>query len=171
MGRAPIAIVLSHLSVLQDAYDSGFNTIWVMEDDIQVVKDPHLLSTRIDQLNFLAGNRWDILFTDPDTKNSKGEYVPCLGYALRPNYTPTNPGRFAERIQMGPNFKKIGARYGAYSMIIKRSGMKKILDFIKNHQIFLPYDMDFYLPEGIVMYSVTEDIVSTLPQALSDNNH
>ena len=170
MGRGPIAIVLSHLSVLQDAYDSGYKTIWVMEDDIQVLRDPNLLSGLIDKLDKLVEKKWDILFTDKDTKNNRGEYVPCLGYAWRPNFAPQNPGRFAEQKIISPDFKKVGARYGAYSMIVRRSGMKKILKFIKKHQIFLPYDMEFYLPNDIKMYAVNEDIISTLPQALSDNN-
>ncbi|MFI5334690.1 MAG: hypothetical protein ACHQT8_05960 [Chlamydiales bacterium] len=32
--------MLSHLSILQDAFDSGYETIWVMEDDIEVVRNP-----------------------------------------------------------------------------------------------------------------------------------
>ena len=54
-------------------------------------------------------------------------------------------------------------------MIVRRSGMKKILDFIKAHKIFLPYDMEFYLPQGIRMYSLKDDVVSTQIKALSDN--
>lgn len=170
MGRGPIGIVLSHLSILQDAYDAGYETIWVMEDDIQIIQDPHLISDRIDQLDALVGKEgWDLFFTDQDTKNQKGEYVSCTSYALRPNFSPANPGRFATRYDISPDFRKIGARYGAYSMIVRRSGMKKILDFIKTHQIFLPYDMEFYLPEDVRLYSVTSDIVSTQPNALSDN--
>jgi len=170
MARGPIGIVLSHLSVLKDAYDSGYNTIWVMEDDIQVMRDPHLISSLIRKLDKAVGKKgWDILFTDRDTKNQKGEYVPCLGYAKRPNYTPKNPGRFAVRKQVGTDFMQVGARYGAYSMIVRRSGMKKILDFINRYHIFLPYDMDFYMPEDIRLFAVIDDVVSTQPQAISDN--
>lgn len=170
MSRGCIGIVLSHLSVLQDAYDSGYKTIWVMEDDIQVIRDPNILSDRIQELDRLVGvNNWDILFTDPDTKNKNGEYVMCLSYAPRPNFTPSSPEKFASRKHINSTFKKIGARYGAYSMIVRRSGMRKILNFIKNYRIFLPYDMEFYLPEGMNIYSLNYDVVSTLPRALSDN--
>lgn len=169
--RGAIGIVLSHLSILQDAYDSGYETIWVMEDDIQVIQDPHLLSSLIDKLDALAGKHgWDVLFTDQDTKNQNGQYVPCRSYALRPNFNPSNPGRFHdEPKQISPDFRKINARYGAYSMILRRSGIKKILDFIKLYKVFLPYDMEFYLPNGIKLFAVTNDVVSTLPNALSDN--
>jgi len=170
MSRGAIGIVLSHLSILQDAYDSGYETIWVMEDDIQVIQNPHRISSLISKLDKEVGtHNWDILFTDQDTKNQQGNYVPCLSFARKPNYNPTNIRRFSTRTNEGKEFRKIGARYGAYSMIVRRSGMKKILNYFKMSQIFLPYDMEFYLPNDIVMYAVTHDIVSTLPHAISDN--
>jgi acetolactate synthase-1/2/3 large subunit len=33
-----IGIALSHLSILQDAYDSGYETVWVMEDDVDIMQ-------------------------------------------------------------------------------------------------------------------------------------
>jgi len=170
MARGTIGIVLSHLSVLKDAYDSGYNTIWVMEDDIQIIKNPRLIPSLIDKLDATVGpNKWDILFTDKDTKDKQGNYVTCLSYAPRPNFSPKKPERFAVRKQVDTNFMKVGARYGAYSMIIRRSGMRKILDFITRYGIFLPYDMDFCMPDDIRLYSLIDDVVSTQPQALSDN--
>lgn len=170
LSRGAIGIVMSHLSILQDAYDSGYNRIWIMEDDIEVKKDPHLLTTLIAELDGLVGKRnWDILFTDPDTKNRDGAYIPCTGYARRPNFEPTHPERFAKRIDINGNFKKVGARYGAYSMIVNRPGIKKLLDFLLRYKVFLPIDMEYYLPNDIQLYSMRYDVVSTLPAALSDN--
>lgn len=169
MSRGAIGIVLSHLSILKDAYDSGYETIWVMEDDVEVIRDPHSLPDIIDRLDALVGrDGWDFLFTDFDTKNNRGEYIPCLGAALRPNYSPSNPNKFYERYSISLEFRKVGARYGAYSVIVRRSGMKKMMDFLKNG-IFLPYDMEYTLPDDIRMYTVKEDVVSTQPNALSDN--
>lgn len=170
LSRGAIGIVLSHLSILQDAYNSGYNTIWVMEDDVQVIRNPHELTSLIKQLDKAVGKKnWDILFTDPDTKRSNGEYIPCTGYARKPNFAPKNIARFATRKIINDHFVKTGARYGAYSMIVRSSGMKKILDFVKSYRIFLPYDLEFYLPNDINLYTMRYDIVSTLPTALSDN--
>jgi len=170
MSRGAVGIALSHLSILQDAYDSGYERIWVMEDDIDIVRDPHSLSDLIDQLDMLVGKgEWDVLFTDPDTKNDRGAYVPCLSFAWRPNYTPPNPEYFSQRKDVSSDFRRVGARFGAYSMIVQRSGMKKILDFIKQYKIFLPYDMDFSLPKDIRLYTLCYDVVSTQPNAPSDN--
>jgi GR25 family glycosyltransferase involved in LPS biosynthesis len=169
MARGTIGIALSHLSVLKDAYDSGYETIWVMEDDIEVLRDPHILSELIQKLDSLVGkDGWDFLFTDMDTKGQNGAYVPCLGAALRPNFNPSDPYRFQYRENIDSEFRTVGARYGAYSVIVRRSGMKTMLDFMKDG-IFLPYDMEYTLPDNIRMFTVLDDVVSTMPQALSDN--
>lgn len=168
--RGTVGISLSHLSVLQDAYDSGYETIWVMEDDIHVQKDPNILSSLIKKLDDTVGHQsWDILFTDPDIKDLKGNYVPCTSHAPRPNFRPSNPGRFAVNMNIGKDFKRIGNRFGAHSMIVRRSGMKKILDFIKTYNLFLPYDMDYTMPNDIKCYSLRYDVVSNFPGAISDN--
>lgn len=170
MSRGAIGIVLSHLSILKDAIDSGYKTIWVMEDDVEVIQNPVMISDLIDKLDAQVGKgKWDILFTDRDTKNREGQHVACLGYAKRPNFDPKFTDRFSFRKDISREFRKIGARYGAYSMIIRRSGMKKIFSFIEEHKLFLPYDMEFYLPEKVRMYTVREDVVSTFIDAQSDN--
>lgn len=169
MTRGAIGIVLSHLSVLQDAYNSGFQTIWVMEDDVRVLSNPCQLSSLIWKLSQLDP-QWDILFTDIDTVNQQGDYVRCRALAMRPNFPIAPLSAFLERFYpVSKEFSRTGMRYGAYSMIVRRSGMEKILQFFKTHSIFLPYDMDFWLIPTLKMYHVNEDIVSTIPNALSDN--
>lgn len=169
MSRGAMGIILSHLSVLQDALDAGYETIWVMEDDIEVFKDPRVLSDLVEKLDKATDKQWDVLFTDQDTRDKTGKHVKATQTAIRPNFIPRHKGIFKLRKNINLYFCKIGARYGAYSMIVRRSGMKKILDFLKKYKIFLPYDMEFYLAPGIRMYSVTKDIVSTLIKAPSDN--
>jgi len=170
LSRGAIGICLSHLSILQDAYDSGYETIWIMEDDIEVIEDPRLISDLIDRLDKVIGkDKWDVFFTDRDTRNANGEYVPCTSAAQRLNYPIDNLKRFAERRKVDKNLRSIGARYGAYSMIVRRSGMRKILNYFKKYNLFLPYDMDFYLPEDVHMFTVIADIVSTQTKAPSDN--
>ena len=172
MSRGAIGIVLSHLSVLQDAYDAGYETIWVMEDDVLAVQDPNRMSELIEHLDRLVGKgNWDVLFTDPDTKANNGRYVSCFSAAKKPNFYPKNPNNYALREEVSSEFKRIGARYGAYSMILRRSGVELILNFIKEHRLFLPYDMEFYLPVGIRMYAPLNDIVVPRLHAGSDNGY
>lgn len=169
LSRGAIGIILSHLSVLQDAYDSGYSTIWVMEDDINVVRNRHELSEIIDTLDHLVGeNGWDVLFTDSDTKGRNGKYVPCLSYTTRLNRNIKYPTNFIST-NISPQLKKIPTRYGAYSMILRRSGIEKLLAFFKKRGIFFPYDIDYAYADNIRLYGVRYDIVATCIDALSDN--
>lgn len=171
LSRGAIGIVLSHLSVLQDAYDSGYETIWVMEDDIQPIRDPRILSELIDKLDEQVGKgNWDILFTDRDMRKSDGSYVTAIGGSWRPDYMfYVSRCNYSVKTDISAEFRKIKARFGATSMIYRRSGIKKLLDYFNTHQIFLPYDMEFYLPCHINFYTVQYDVVSNLLNAPSDN--
>lgn len=169
MSLGPIGIVLSHLSVLKDAFDQNYKTIWVMEDDIEPIKNPRIISELINKLDKIDPN-WDILFTDRDTKNNRGQYVPCRAVAQRPDEKPYDLGFFLSKFcTASKDFSQIGMRYGAYSMVMRRSGVIKILQYYKNHQIFLPYDMEFFLDPTIKIYCVNDDVVSHHPKSLSDN--
>lgn len=169
LSQGAIGIVLSHLSVLQDAYDSGYRTIWVMEDDVEAVSDPRQIPDLIRHLDALIPD-WDLLFTDLDTKDANGKRVPCRSLAARPNFCTEGIDQFLQRFYpVDADFSRIGMRYGAYSMIVRRSAMEKILNYFKSYGIFLPYDMDFWLVPGIKMYTVNRDIVSHAAGSLSDN--
>jgi GR25 family glycosyltransferase involved in LPS biosynthesis len=169
MSRGAIGIVMSHLSILQDAYDAGYETIWVMEDDVQVLKDPRVLPDLIDKLDQLVGkNNWDVLFTDRDIRDAEGHPKACYWGAKRPDIPSSYTNNFAQRTVTG-EFCQIGSRWGAHSMILRRCGIKKLLQYFKAHQIFFPYDMDFIFPPGIKLFTVLEDIVSNDPKAASDN--
>jgi len=166
--RGAIGCVLSHLSVLQDAYDSGYETIWVMEDDIQVVEDPRQLSSLIDLLDAI-NPLWDIFFTDNESKDGYGQRVYCGGVRPRPNFPHQQPlSYYIARWEVHPDIVKLGLRFGSYSMIIRRTGMKKLLDFFKEYKIFFPYDMEYFFPPGIQMYACTRDIVTTTFGGISD---
>lgn len=170
MSRGSIGIVLSHLSVLQDAYDAGFNTIWVMEDDVEVVADPNQIPALISTLDALFPD-WDVFFTDIDTKDKWNRRIPCRAVAARPNFAIENLNFYLKRFfPLNHELQSVGMRYGAYSMIVRRSGMKKILDHFKMYGIFLPYDMDYWLIPDLKLFSTTQDIVSTRVGAPTDNH-
>jgi GR25 family glycosyltransferase involved in LPS biosynthesis len=166
MSRGAIGIALSHISILQDAFDSGYETIWIMEDDIDVIRSPHILSDLIEKLDSLDRS-WDVLFTDVDIHDNYGNYYTTYYAGRRPDYISTN--NFSLKNKISEDFIKVGARSGAHSMILRRSGVKKLLQYFKAHQIFLPYDMEYILPSGIRLYTVAQDVVSNIPRAPSDN--
>jgi len=173
MTPGAIGCTLSHLSVLQDAYDSGYQTIWIMEDDISVERDPKQLSSLIKKLDNLVGKEgWDILYTDIDTSDKalyteendfESDLKGDLWFFWRPDIDLSNRSSFAKRTILSEDFIKIGSRMRTHSMIIRRSGMKKILDFIKEHHIFIPYDHELAIVPGIRLISLRYNLVTHLP--------
>ncbi len=174
MARGPIGIALSHLSVLKDAWDSGYETIWVMEDDIEVMQDPNQISDLIDKLDALVGGKnWDVLFTDIDYRGRDGNHLDAYGAPRRPDMDCSWEARYAPkytaRAEISSEFKEVTARFGAHSMIVRRSGMKKLLEFAYVHKIYLPFDLDNYLAPDIRRYGLTFDVVTEMLNAISDN--
>jgi len=169
-----LGIVLSHLSVLQDAYESGYETIWVLEDDEEIIKNPHILSDLIDQLDQQVGrDNWDVLYTDREARNSLGKPVIARGISERPDIDNKIANRYRPEYcfdkKISNEFRRIGARFGAYSMIIRRSGIIKILQYFKKHQVFLYFDIDNYGCIDLQRFTVLDDIVSNDLNAISDN--
>jgi GR25 family glycosyltransferase involved in LPS biosynthesis len=173
MALGGMGCAMSHISILQDAYDSGYETIWVMEDDIEVLDNPHMLSDLIEELDDVVGaNNWDVLFTDYDYRIGIEEYLPAYGAAKRPDMDCSPEARsrsiYTERPQINSHFRKMPARFGTASMIIRRSGIIKLLEFSKTRNIYLPYDLENYLPVGIRRYGLTFDLVTNMLNSLSD---
>lgn len=166
--RGTIGCWLSHVSILKDAFDAGYETIWVMEDDIMLVQDPRMVSDLVERLDQLVGKgNWDILFTDRDIRSAHNYYVTAHGAAKRPDYGFYN--NFDTRMELNAEFRTIGARFGTHSMLISKSGIAKLWHFFKEHQMFLPIDMDLIYPAGIKLFTVLNDVVTNTPNAPSDN--
>ena len=186
MALGAIGCSLSHLSVLEDAYQSQYETIWVLEDDIDVQKDPHLLSDYIDKLDALLGKEgWDILYTDMDFKdpyfeslspplikvdndfNSTTHLKGDFSFFWRPDIDLSDKSRFTKRTVLSEDFILIGSRSRTHSMVIRRSGIKKILDFEKKHHLFLPYDHEIATVPGIKLINLKTNLI-TYKESVSD---
>lgn len=160
-----IGCMLSHLSVLQDAYDSGFQTIWILEDDIRVAENPHLLSEEIEALD-KADPDWDLLYTDdrthfdPFTPGTVWRPDMELCYDTLYTYSP-----------LGEQFMRIGGRCQMHSVLMRRSGIEKILSFYKARGIFMPYDVEAAFISGIRLYNLRHEIVWGGSAVLSDTDY
>ncbi len=169
LSRGAIGCFMSHLSILQDAYNSGYETIWVIEDDIRVVENPLMLSSLIDKLDALTGGTWDILFTDNEIKAANGEPMPSCGIRPKPGFRVQHLDYYTARYKIDEAFTKIGMRFGSHSMIIRRSGIKKILDYVKTYKIYFPYDVEYYYVPEIQLYQCNRDIITNIAGGISDN--
>lgn len=58
------------------------------------------------------------------------------------------------------NFRRISGWSGTHSMIINRTGMKKILDFFEKRGIFFPYDVELAYIPFLRMYNLKDPITA-----------
>jgi len=155
MKGGAIGCTMSHLSILQDALDSGYQTIWILEDDVKACEDPRQLSDWIDRLDSAVGkDGWDVLYTDCITY-FKGHND--INWIWRPDI-PIDYAKLTKVKDIG-DFLQIGGRGNTHSMIIKRSGIKKILEFYKEHGMFVPYDQELSIVPGILLYNLKRNVV------------
>lgn len=162
-----VGSLLSHLSVIYDAYTSGYKTVWIMEDDVEVLKDPFLLEKLIKALDRRIPN-WEILHTNPDMRNVSLEYA-IEASLNRPDF-PIIPVQKAlrQRKSIDKTFSKAQVRLGTHSYILRRSGMRKILRFYEKYGMFGPYDADLrFIP--LKAFRCNEHIVTDKLTNTSDN--
>jgi GR25 family glycosyltransferase involved in LPS biosynthesis len=151
-----VGCTLSHLSILQNAYEANAKSIWILEDDVTVKADPHSISNYMEKLDALVGNDgWDILYTD-----DLAYFEPFTpGTVWRPDMPSMNFDPLFERKQIGQDFNQIGGRCQTHSMIVRRSGIRKILEFAKQHGIYLPYDVEIAFVPDIRFFNLKHNIV------------
>lgn len=155
---------LSHLSCIQDGYDSNFDTIWVLEDDFTLSDDPHLLAYYIEKLDEAVGkDGWDVLYTDDD------HFFPPVGRKnifVRPDRPSVD--HLYEHRPVGKDFFKIGGRWQLHSVIYRRSGMEKILNYIKKFGLFNTLDVEVNYTPDIRMYNLKCGLIHGRDRTVSD---
>ncbi len=167
MKLGAIGCTLSHLSILQDAYDSGYETIWILEDDFILCDTPHLLTHVIEQLDETVDKEnWDVLYTDSEYYFKNVDEV--QKHLWRPDRPAFDLNSLCSWASVGNDFLKIGGRQKTHSMIIRRSGMKKILDFEMKHGIFLQYDHELGFVPFLKLYALKKKIVTINEDSCSD---
>lgn len=167
--RGMVGCILSHLTVIKDALQSRYELVWICEDDIEVVRNPHVLSQYIQDLDTIVGrDNWDLLFTFRDYRGPGGQYYTPYGANYRPNIETRDQEKFNINRPISQDLRQVGSRFGTQSMIWTRRGMEKALNYYRKYKIFLPYDLDLVLIPDIKIYSVIEDVVTNKLDVPSD---
>lgn len=167
MTLGAVGCALSHLSILQDAYEAGYNTIWVFEDDITVKENPHLITELIMKLDDLTQGQWDLLYTDPTGLDIPSMEIGHLWWMWRPEQILYDTKVFFRRSELTKDFIQVGSHTRTHSIIIRRSGMEKILNHIKDHHLYLPFDHEIAFTPDINLY-VTSTVLVTYNDSVSD---
>ncbi len=155
---------LSHLSCLQDAFDRESETVWILEDDFTLEKDPRVLSEIIYSLDQLIGKeKWDLLYTDDDHHfNRYGD----LTIDPRPDRAPFK--LLVEHTPIGKGFIRIGGRHQLHSVIYRRSGIEKILNYIKSFGLFHTFDVEINFTPNLQKYNFQNAPVHGRERTTSD---
>ncbi len=155
---------LSHLETLSHAFQSGYQVVWILEDDFTIFQDPHVLGDLVERLSKLDPD-WDILYSDDldffDTAFHSG-------VVWRPN-CPSIDGQTFIRKPLGEQFMQISGRSQMRSAIYKRSGMQKILEFL-SHGIFLPYPLELLFVPNLKVYNICANIVCGGPISIESSD-
>lgn len=162
-----LGCLLSHLSILKDAYERGFSIIWVMEDDIEFLANPKELVNSL-YILFNIDPEWDIFYTDTDYRGRNG-YTRSLGLDPRPDQKLYPLKYYLTRDYCHKDIMRIRSRYGTHSMIISKNGIRKILEYYSSRSLWSPIDIDIHYIPGIREYSATKDLVTNIIGAITDN--
>lgn len=159
MSSGEYGCLLSHISVIRDAYYRGYHRIWICEDDIDVIEEINLLPQLLQELNDINPS-WDVFYTDIDTKDADGNHVPSVDGDFRPDKAYQDKSYYNERIAITDDIMKIHQRFGLYSYILSRSGMKKILSYFSHMNLWCPIDIDIHYVPDIQQYSARKDLIT-----------
>ncbi|KPK32154.1 MAG: hypothetical protein AMS24_04880 [Chlamydiae bacterium SM23_39] len=162
LSKGKIGCILSHLSVIEDAYDRNFQNIWILQDDIEILRSPFLIDEYIDRLNELDPE-WDLLFTDLDMRkpgdSSKLLRATCITGGFRGDQEVHKESWYLKRKNISDDFQKIRMRYGFHSVVLSRKGMKKILYYFKHVKLHTCFDIDIHFIPNIREYGLINPII------------
>lgn len=162
-----IGCILSHVSTVQHAFRNGYEVVWICEDDVEICENPHQLSNLIVKLSEIDPE-WDVLYTDSDSKNSTGTIVPSLNSDFRPDFPHMDLNYYIKCDVIDQDMIKKNQRFGAYSYVVSRRGMEKILRHFTVNYLWTAYDIDIHYVSGIRQYCVRRDLVSINWKSPSD---
>lgn len=142
-----------------------------MEDDVEIVEDVLQIAEMIESLNDVDP-LWDIFYTDVDSKGPSGKRIPSVGVDIRPDQVILDLDYYTQKVPITPDIQNTRQRFGMYSYLVSRRGMKKILDYFTHVYLWSPWDVDIHYIPGIRQYSATRDIVSIWYRSgISDTHH
>ena len=163
-----LGCMLSHLSIYHDALQRGLKVVWVLEDDVEILRDPKILTNVIAKLDQLDP-QWDILYTDLDFVKKDGTHTQCLAFPIEKKYPfPHSLDYYTYRENVSKSIQLIRSRYGMASMIVSERGMKKVLNYFTTYDdILWPIDIEIHYIEGIRQYGIIDPVATNANFAFS----
>ena len=144
--------LLSHLAIIKDAHQRALNTILVLEDDVQIIRNIHYIPLFLADLTELDP-LWDICYLD------QGHVSHPILKAPPDRDIPPHLVFHENRKEQVGIFQRVYWRYGTYAMVISQSGIKKIIDYYKTFYVFGPIDNDLHWIPEIRQYEVPFEMI------------
>lgn len=161
--KGKLGCILTHLSALQDSYDRGYQCVWILQDDIEVLGDPRLIDGYIDQLNLLDPD-WGLLFTDLDMRQYENPSRPWkadgISKCARHDQKAMPEAWYHERDDISKDFQTIRSRWGFHSVVVSRRGMEQILNYFKHVRIHTTFDADIHFVPDLKKYGLKTPLIS-----------
>lgn len=147
--KGAIGCLLSHLSILRHALENQFTSIWIMEDDVTFVNNPHQICSLLKELTQIDPE-WDIFYTD--TRNHWNYVIKSI----------------KQKNFITDRLLRVGHRYGTHSIILSKKGLKKVFKYFSEKKISTPIDIDIHSIPNIRKYSPAWHITSVVENSISD---
>ena len=157
--KGEVGCLLSHISVLKDACERGFDYIWVLEDDVEFLEDIRQIPLLMKSLSEYDPE-WDILYTDVDYRAEKKGYIPSVSSDFRPDRDHLPLKYYTRKIPISNDLMMIGQRFGMRSYLLSRSGIKKVLEYFTHVYLWSAVDIDIHYIPDIREYVTRRDIVT-----------
>lgn len=154
-----IARNLDFLSVIFDAYKSKYDVAWIMTDDARIVKNPNMLTGYVCQIDQEYPD-WDILYTDLESNEHRPTRFDNVGTPIRPDIEFETADFYLDRANDGYPIAKLGLRSGAYSFLISKRGMKKIINYYKENKFYIPFEIEVQIIKNIKSFVLKDEVVS-----------
>ena len=172
MNKGRVGCSLSHISIWYNALMRGLSPVWILEDDVNFLDQPQRLTNYLNKLESLDPE-WDVLYTDKDTLDWDSLPVKATTPKFNHPTVITKDGNYYhQRSSLGEDFERVFLRWGAYSYIVSRKGLKKILDYHFKWGVWTAVDTSIHLVPGLRQYALKKALVTCdRENAISDTDH
>lgn len=163
-----LGCLLSHVSIYKDAFDRGFKTIWVMEDDVEFLGDIREIPTYLKTLT-QVDPEWGIFYTDFESRDDVNGYFMFHNEIKRPDQKLNPSWYYCLKELACDGIIRTYGRYGTMSMLISKIGIEKLLYYFTHVYLYLPVDHDIHYIPQLKKYVPAKEIVTNLRNCTSSD--
>lgn len=126
---------LSHISIIKDALDSGYETIWIMDSATELRRNPNDLSIYVAKANEAIPG-WTSLYTDYSERDQADQLKPLRKFFFRPDVEFLDPDDYLARADnIADNIEEAEDAYTQDDSDTDKSSSRNLVGYKKPVQI------------------------------------